>query len=137
MRGVGLSALPWHPAARLIIYNWRGPDSGPFGNSVAFGTNRGGLTSQQVTQITFHNPASFPPGDYPARIRYTGEVVPAPLPFLEYKSKPHALVIQLPPGYVLQTATNITGPFIDLTNATTSYTHPHTSEPARFFRLRR
>jgi hypothetical protein len=131
------SASPWHSAARLIIYNWRGPDSGPFGNSVSFGTNRAGLTSQQLTQITFHNPASFPPGDYPARIRYTGEVVPAPPPALEYKSKPRFLVIQVPPGYVLQTATNITGPFIDVTNATSSYTYPRTSEPARFFRLRR
>src|SRR5207237_6008993 len=43
---------------------------------IFFGTSSSGLTSQQLTQVQFSNPAGLPNGTYPARILSDGEVVP-------------------------------------------------------------
>jgi len=41
-----------------------------------FGKHPRALTLQQLAQIVFSNPAGLPPGNYPARMLTTGEVVP-------------------------------------------------------------
>ena len=41
-----------------------------------FGSSSSGLTSGQVSQISFANPPGFPVGSYAAKILSTGEVVP-------------------------------------------------------------
>ena len=78
VRFAASAELPWDPDALLIIHNWRTATNGVAANRVFFGTNETGLTAQQLGQIRFRDPASFAPGDYPAEIRSTGELVPAP-----------------------------------------------------------
>jgi hypothetical protein len=71
------SALPWDSDAQLVIYSWRGSTSvRSLGwNHIYFGSNSRALTTQQLAQITFRNPYGAP-GDYPARLRANGELVP-------------------------------------------------------------
>jgi hypothetical protein len=47
---------------------------------VYFGTDSGGLTASQLSQITFINPVGLAPGNYAAVILSTGEIVPVPEP---------------------------------------------------------
>jgi polygalacturonase len=57
-------------------------------------------------------------------------------PMLNILPSPSPLVLQWNSGFTLQTATNIAGPFTDLTGATSLYTNQISSAPQRFFRLR-
>lgn len=41
-----------------------------------FGSNSAGLNAAQLAQIRFRNPYGSPPGDYRARLRANGELVP-------------------------------------------------------------
>jgi hypothetical protein len=69
--------------AGLTVNQWAGSLYGGGAHRIIFGTNSAALTSQQLSQIQFQNPAGLPPGNYPARILVTGEIVPdtaAPLP---------------------------------------------------------
>jgi hypothetical protein len=70
------SGLTWSNAAVLIISNWVGSLSGGGSQQIFFGNNNTGLTSHQLSQIKFHNPAGLLPGVYPAAILATGELVP-------------------------------------------------------------
>jgi hypothetical protein len=77
------SSLAWVSNSLLKIENWSGSLYGGGNQQVIFGSNSIALTSQQLSQIQFQNPAGLPPGNYPARILATGEIVPdtaAPLP---------------------------------------------------------
>ncbi|HWD91422.1 MAG TPA: hypothetical protein VG938_03645 [Verrucomicrobiae bacterium] len=67
----------------LGISYWSGSLYGGGPNQIIFGTNSAALTRPQLSQIQFQNPAGLAPGNYPARILATGEIVPdtgAPLP---------------------------------------------------------
>jgi hypothetical protein len=67
----------------LTLKQWSGSLYGGGQHRISFGTNAAGLTPQQLSQIQFQNPAGLAPGNYPARILATGEIVPdtgAPLP---------------------------------------------------------
>lgn len=46
------------------------------------------------------------------------------------------LVLTWPSGWSLQSATNLPGPYFDVTNAASRYTVDMTLEPQQFFRLR-
>jgi hypothetical protein len=77
------SSLTWPNGPRLSVQNWSGSLYGGGQHQIIFGTNGSSLTTQQLTQIQFQNPAGLAPGNYPARILPTGEIVPdtgAPLP---------------------------------------------------------
>ncbi|HWC59567.1 MAG TPA: hypothetical protein VHC44_07715, partial [Verrucomicrobiae bacterium] len=70
------SSLVWSNSARLIITNWNGSPAGGGSQQIFFGSNNSGLTSQQLSQVQFLNPAGLPIGTYSARILSSGEVVP-------------------------------------------------------------
>ena len=74
---VNSSSLAWPGGAMLVISNWNGSPSGGGSQQIFFGNDRIGLTSQQLSQIQFINPAGLPPGTYSAQILSDGEVVPA------------------------------------------------------------
>jgi hypothetical protein len=76
------SEMAWS-GQMLTVNQWSGSLYGGGAHRIVFGTNNSGLTPQQLTQIQFQNPSGLAPGNYPARILATGEIVPdtgAPLP---------------------------------------------------------
>jgi hypothetical protein len=48
----------------------------------------------------------------------------------------HGLVLTWPPPYLLQSATNVVGPYFDVAGASSPYTNATGAGPRRFFRLR-
>lgn len=75
------SSTTWTTGATLSITNWSGiPNTGGGTDQIFFGTTSSGLTSAQLDQIFFINPASLPAGTYAAKILASGEVVPVPEP---------------------------------------------------------
>lgn len=72
------SGMTWSNAARLIITNWNGSLAGGGLQQVIFGQDNTGLTSNQLGQVTFANPAGVVPGMYPAVILPNGEIIPDP-----------------------------------------------------------
>jgi hypothetical protein len=82
LRFASSDAMKW--ANELFnLKQWSGSLYGGGQQQIFFGTNASSLTAQQLSQIQFQNPAGLAPGNYPARILPTGEIVPdtgAPLP---------------------------------------------------------
>lgn len=72
------SSLNWSNDAMLIISNWNGSLSGGGLQQVFFGNDATGLTSQQLNQIAFQNPAGVSAGSYPAVVLPSGEIIPDP-----------------------------------------------------------
>jgi hypothetical protein len=138
------SHLAWNGSSILWVLQWAGSTNGAGQHQLFFGTNGSGLTSAQLAQVRFIDPAGLPPGAYPAALRANGEIVPVPqLPARGPTILVHAdarrsyINREWPPGYVMQSATNILGPFRD------DYSSPpfhadYISEysPIRFYRLR-
>ena len=135
-RFLSSAAIPWSPDGRLLIPSWRGSTSGGGNHQIIFGTSAIGLTAQQLSQIRFRNPAGFPPGDYPARILATGEIVPTPQLPVMFTRDGSRMVLEWPAGYTLQSATNVSGPFTDI-NTASPYEIQTGTEGQRYFRLRR
>jgi hypothetical protein len=125
--------LVWSNSAMLTIENWKGSPTGGGAQQVIFGNSAGALTTQQLSQIKFHNPDGIP-GTFPARILSTGEIVPDQL--MMWSMINHQLVIQWSSGWTLQSATNAPGPFNDVAGATSPYTN-HFTGPKVFYRLRK
>ena len=69
------SGLTWSNAV-LTVSNWFGSLSGGGAAQIFFGNDNAGLTSQQLSQLQFINPAGLPSGTYSAQILSDGEVVP-------------------------------------------------------------
>jgi hypothetical protein len=136
LRFLPSAGATWSPNAKLIVRFWSGSTNGGGEHQIIFGNSNAGLSAQQVRQIRFRDPAGFLSGDYPARILPTGEIVPEPPPSLAVVRNGGSRMLQWPPGYILQTATNIHGPFIDITPS-----GPYSINPGgnlrRYFRLRR
>jgi hypothetical protein len=139
IRYANSAAAPWDVAATLLVHNWQGSTNGNGSHRIIFGSNETGLTSQQLAQIRFRNPAGLPAADYAATILNTGEIVPLEPtgrgPAISYQRSVGQLRMEWPAGYTLQTSTNITGPFEDV-NATSPHSVDTTSDPRRFFRFR-
>lgn len=75
------AATSWTGGASLSITNWSGiPVTGGGTDQVFFGSSAAGLTSSQLSQIFFINPAGLNPGTYAATILQSGEIVPVPEP---------------------------------------------------------
>jgi len=70
------SGQAWSSGAMLVISNWNGSLSGGGATQIFFGSDSTGLTSQQLSQVQFINPAGLPSGTYSAQILSDGEVVP-------------------------------------------------------------
>jgi len=76
VRFADTSAQAWSPAKQLVIREWNGSPTGGGAERVFFGTTAGGLTTSQLAQVGFMDPAGFASGLYHAAILATGEVVP-------------------------------------------------------------
>jgi hypothetical protein len=126
--------LPASP--QITVFNWNGSTNGGGTDQLIFGASSSALTASQLTQIRFVNPDGFSSGTYPSRILSTGEVVPMPLPGLSLQNNGTNLVINWPGNFTLQSATNVVGPYFDVTNATSPYSLDVHQFPMQFFRLR-
>ncbi len=130
------SAEQWASGTALTITNWTGMPNGGGNDILKFGGDGSGLAPSQLARIRFINPAGFPAGNYMARILETGEVVPAQRPQIGYSQQGNALILTWPTDFILQAATNVTGPFVDITNAVSPFTNLSVDFPKRFFRLK-
>jgi hypothetical protein len=136
LRFLHTSDLPLGPEpASLAILNWSGSTNGGGTDQLIFGTNSQSMSPANLAQLFFVDPLGFAPGDYPARILNTGEVVPYSRPSFAYARSNNRLVISWNGNYDLVTATNISGPFEPISGATSPYTNSFTG-PQRFFLLR-
>lgn len=127
------SSIAWSNQAALTIEGWSGSLSGGGLHQVYFGNNSGGLTQQQLNQVQFRNPAGTE-GIYPATILSSGEVVPNQI--LVSRRTGNTLTLSWTPGLALQSSTNASGPFEDVTALSANSFTVTFSEPQRFFRLR-
>jgi hypothetical protein len=127
------SSVPWANQASLIIEHWNGSLTGGGPHQLYFGSSSAGLSAQKLAQIQFHDPAGTP-GIYPATILSTGEVVPSQI--LMTRRSGNGFTLSWTPGLILQSSTNASGPFTDITGPGTSSLTINFSEPKRFFRLR-
>jgi hypothetical protein len=130
------SSVAWSNGFTLTFSNWTGSTNGGGSDQLLFGNNSSGLTQTQLHQIQFVNPGGFPAGVYPAQMLATGEIAPAPLPLLLSSRSRNGFVLNWSDGFVLQSATNLQGPYSDVTDATTPYTNLSFQLPQQFFRLR-
>jgi hypothetical protein len=130
------AAMNWNQTCSLTVSNWNGSTNGGGSDQLLFGNNSSGLTPAQLRQIVFVNPAGSPAGAYPAQMLATGEVVPAQRPMLLFSRNPNGLILNWSSGFVLQSATNVQGPYSDVTNATSPTTNFSFQLPQQFFRLR-
>jgi hypothetical protein len=120
----------------LTITNWNGSATGGGSDQLFFGNSASGLTSAQLQNIQFLNPAGFPAGTWFAKILPTGEVVPTRAPALAESLSGPSVVITWPAGnFVLQATTNLSGPFSDI-SVLSPFTNDTTQYPRRFFRLK-
>ena len=128
------SSQTWVGGATLVISNWNGNPSGGGAEQLKFGTDQSGLTASQLNQIQFQ----LGTNSYSAKILNTGEVVPDHViaASVAFSRQGNNLVLSWPTGWTLQSATNVSGPYGDVTNATSPYTNDTTLAPERFFRLR-
>ena len=138
------SEMPWGATAVLRIRNWAGETNGQGQQRILIGTNQAGLTSAQLQQIRFLDPIGLPVGEYGARMLADGEIVPLVQlppsgPVLAYHRDARGMIraLEWPPGYIVQSATNVIGPFTDAFGfgASPSAIFP-SSDPVRFYRLR-
>lgn len=135
------SSIPWPSDGHLMIVDWAGSLNGGGSSQLIFGTSASGLTAQQLSQVQFFNPAGLPMATYPARILSNGEVVPNPNQVIpaSISFSPYAktnIEMTWPSGWTLQSATNVAGPYTDITGATSPYLTNTTFPPQQFFRLR-
>ena len=129
------SGQTWAGGATLVISNWNGSPSGGGAEQLKFGTDQTGLTSAQLNQVQFR----LGTNSYSAQILNTGEIVPGNVissASLAFSQQGNNLVLTWPAGWTLQSATNASGPYGDVTNATSPYTNNITLKPQEFFRLR-
>jgi hypothetical protein len=121
---------------QLLVYNWNGSTNGGGTDQLSFGNNSSALTDSQLAQIQFVDPAGFSPGTYSARILSSGEVVPTITPTLLFQMNGTSLVLSWSGNAILQSATNVLGPYSDVEGATSPYTVDTTVAPQGFFRVR-
>jgi hypothetical protein len=128
------SGETWAGGATLVISNWNGNPSGGGAEQLKFGTGPAALTPAQLNQIQFQVGTN----SYSAKILNTGEVVPDHVvtPSVAFSQQGNNLVLTWPTGWTLQSATNASGPFSDVTNATSPYTTNMTLKQ-QFFRMRK
>jgi autotransporter-associated beta strand protein len=76
------SSMPWASGKLLSVSNWGGDAAGGGLEQLKFDSSNAALTSGQLAQIQFLNPAGFAPGTYAAAFSGSnpGEVVPTPEP---------------------------------------------------------
>jgi hypothetical protein len=129
------SGQSWDSTQTLYIEGWNGLATGGGMDQLIFGNSASGLTPAQLQQIRFVGLAG-PSATGFAKILPSGEVVPTAVPALTMALLGTNLVVNWPTGnFVLQAATNASGPFMDVAPAS-PYTNDVTQFPRRFFRLK-
>jgi hypothetical protein len=126
-------------SAALIVTNWNGSANGGGSHQLVFGVNAQGLSAAQLGKTLFRNPGGFAPGDYAATILPTGEVVPLAStggPSILLSKGSNSFTLSWSGPFLLQTATNVVGPYEDLTNAVSPHQVQLDRQPQRYFRLR-
>ena len=88
------SGQGWTAGQTFLVLNWTGSLSGGGTDQLIFGSDASGLTSGQLSQVTFRDPNGVS-GDFAAQILGTGEVVPVP------EASTYALVLGLVAGVYL------------------------------------
>jgi hypothetical protein len=129
----GSDVSTWDGTA-LTIEGWNGDVTGGGQHQVGF---RGGIAPRAVGHICFKDPAGFAAGIYAARVLPTGEVVPSLNPTLGYTRYTAQTVLSWNGNFILQAATNVSGPYEDVPDATSPYFLNGYDQPQQFFRLRR
>lgn len=139
--------IAWSNEAALIIEGWSGSLFGGGAQQIVFGNDSNALTSSQVAQIQFHNPAGLAAGMYSARILSTGEIVPqasgAAPASMTLQPQPGGMQVKLQgePGrtYNIETSTDLVhwSPWTNVVNSTGTMSITDTDSsnyPARFYR---
>jgi len=120
----------------LYIRNWKGSAQSP-GRDQFYIDGIDQYTPFRIQYITFVDPAGYPPGNYRARRKASGEIVPldrAIITFTRNASRDE-MVLTWPDGYNLFSSAKVTGPYEPVANATNPWTIV-CSDPQRFFLLR-
>lgn len=131
LRFANSATTAWTNNTALFIEDWNGSWSGGGKHQLLFGLDSTGLKPTQLRQILFHNPAGTA-GMYPAMILASGEVVPRRS--LGIQTAGSIVLLEWGGNLLLETSTNVLGPYQVLTNAVSPYTAPMTN-PAQYFRL--
>src|SRR4029077_16454393 len=126
----------WSPQALLVVVNWAGSTNGGVNTKLLFGNNQSGISPSQLRQVRFVNPVGFPPGTFFGVILPTGEVVPTIRPVLFISRNANRTIFNWSGAFALQQATNVLGPYVDISGATSPYTNDTPQLPQAFFRLR-
>jgi hypothetical protein len=128
------SSQTWAGGAILTISNWNGNPSGGGAEQLKFGTDQTGLTAAQLNQIQFSTSSNL----LSAKILSTGEVVPNNViaANVAFSLQGNNFVLTWPTGWTLQSSTNVSGPYGEVSGAISPYTNNVTLAPLRFFRLR-
>jgi polygalacturonase len=125
----GVSSVPAAPAEYAGQY----PENIMWGNLPAYG-----YYLRHVTGVTFTNcftsAASSDARPWLATRDVANLVIAGPT--LRFQSGGEVAVLLWNNGFTLQSATNVVGPYQDLSGATSPYTNPVAADPQRFFRLR-
>jgi hypothetical protein len=129
------SAEDWNPEALLVVTNWSGSFTGNGEDQLKFGNDPSGLTAQQLGRVRFANPAGLSPGDYLSMMLPTGELVPLQQPSLSVEWITNKMILRWNYNAVVQTATNVAGPYADFSAGKSPYTIEITAERHRFFRV--
>jgi hypothetical protein len=130
------SGETWTGSTMLVVANWNGNPAGGGAEQLKFGTSQSGLTPGQLNQIRFKD--VFSTNLFTAKILSSGEVVPdqGGGSSISFSREGSTLMLTWPPGWSLQSATNVLGPYSDVPEATSPYPQDMTLAPQQFFRLR-
>jgi hypothetical protein len=114
---------------QLLIHNWT-PGWDKF-----YIDSADELTPSRVRSMTFVDPEGYPPGNYRAYRRPSGEIVPLDVPEITFTRNGNSMILTWPEGYQLYSANQVTGPFLPVANAQSGLSVVFTG-PRRFFILR-
>jgi hypothetical protein len=120
----------------LYLKDWNGAVAGGGASQLFAGNSASGLSPAQLAKVRFVNPTVFPTEVRRGTILSTGEVVPAPRPTLQFVRSGSNLILNWNDPSVLQSASNVTGPYLDISSASSPYTNTIEAVPSLFFRLR-
>jgi hypothetical protein len=127
--------VAWDSAGVLVITNWNGSTNGGGAHRVLVGSTSDGLLASQLRRVIFANPDGLAPGSYAARILASGEIVPAEPVMIRFEKLSGRLTLSWNQNYQLFSATNVSGPFVLVTGASSPYTDSF-SGPQRYFQIR-
>jgi hypothetical protein len=120
----------------LSIKNWKGSAVSP-GQDQIYIDSTDQYIAYHLEGISFVDPAGYPPGNYRARRKASGEIVPLDRPIITFmrNASRNEMVLTWPDGYQLFSSAKVTGPYDPVANATNPWTIA-CSDPQRFYLLR-